>query len=125
MEKLEKLSSEELKKLNKNEIESIRGHIMLNKKIIVEVEQNGKIVSYWTDENQNMMKLLGFLYSIQILKDKSNKIKYSYNYSDLQKITITNTYINNDGIKSTIKYNFYNIPTNCGYLDIYKISERI
>lgn len=69
------------------------------------------------------MQLLGFLYSKTIIKVSNLKISYSYNYSDLQTISITQNYTNYDGSITKTRYNFYNIPTNCGYLDIYKLGK--
>ena len=94
-----------------------------DKKIVVEVIQNNKSVNYWNDKKNNIIQLLGVLYQKTILKSDSFKIKYSYNYNDLQTITFINTYINYDNSKTITKYIFYNIPTKIAYLDTFKINE--
>lgn len=96
-----------------------------DKKIVVEVIQNNKIVNYWLDEKVNIMQMLGLLYQKTIVKSSSLRIRHSYNYSDMQTITFSNSYENYDGTKTITKYVFYNIPTNMGYLDIYKINKDI
>ena len=52
-------------------------------------------------------------------------MRYSYNYSDYQTLTFSNEYTNYDGTKTITKYVFYNIPTNLGYLDIYKLNKEV
>lgn len=96
-----------------------------NKKIVVEVKQNNEVVNYWLDEKTNVMQLLGLLYRKTIQKSSLLKIKHSYNYADLQTITFIDSYDNFDGTTTKTSYIFYNIPTNLGYLDTYKINEII
>ena len=103
---------------------------METKKIIVNVYQtkgNGKkeLVNVWNDEKQNLLQLTAFLYRKTILKASNLKIKYSYNYSDLQTITFIDNYTNYDGTITKTFYEFLNILTNLGYLDIYKISTNL
>lgn len=103
---------------------------METKKIIVNVYQtkdNGKkeLVNVWNDEKQNLLQLTAFLYRKTILKANNLKIKHSYNYSDLQTITFIDNYTNYDGTITKTYYEFVNIPTNLGYLDIYKIAKNI
>ena len=103
---------------------------METKKIIVNVYQtkdNGKkeLVNVWNDEKQNLLQLTAFLYRKAILKSNNLKVKYSYNYSDLQTITFIDNYENYDGSITKTYYEFVNIPTNMGYLDIYKIAKNI
>lgn len=102
---------------------------METKKMIVNVYQtkgNGKkeFVNVWNDEKQNLLQLTAFLYRKTILKSSNLKIKYSYNYSDLQTITFIDNFTNYDGTITKTFYEFVNIPTNCGYLDIYKILKE-
>ena len=52
-------------------------------------------------------------------------MRYSYNYSDSQTITFSQSYENYDGSKTITSYTFYNIPTNLGYLDTYKIKKNL
>lgn len=91
-------------------------------KIVVEVIQNGKISNYWLDEKTNIIQLLGFLYNKTVIK-ANYKMHYSYNYSDKQTITFSNSYDNFDSTKTITKYKFYNVPSNLGYLDTYKLSK--
>lgn len=103
---------------------------MENKKIIVNVYQtkgNGKkeLVNKWNDEKTNLLQLTAFLYRKTILKSNNLKIKYNYNYSDLQTITFIDSYENYDGSITKTFYEFINIPTNMAYLDIYKIEKSL
>ena len=103
---------------------------MENKKIIVNVYQtkgNGKkeLVNVWNDEKTNLLQLTAFLYRKAILKSNNLKVKYSYNYSDLQTITFIDSYENYDGSVTKTFYEFINIPTNLGCLDIYKIEKSL
>lgn len=103
---------------------------MENKKITVNVYQtkeNGKkeLVNKWNDEKTNLLQLTAFLYRKTILKSSNLKVKYSYNYSDLQTITFIDSYENYDGSITKTYYEFINIQTNMGYLDIYKIKNNL
>ena len=103
---------------------------MENKKIMVNVYQkneNGKkeLVNIWNDEKTNLLQLTAFLYRKTILKSNNLKVKYSYNYSDLQTITFIESYENYDGSITKTFYKFVNIPTNLSYLDIYKIEKNL
>lgn len=91
--------------------------------ITVEVYQNKKKVNEWTNQETNIKQLTAFLWRKTILKDNNLRIKYQYNYSDKQTITFVEKYINYDETVTTTEYKFQNIPTNMGYLDIYKLSE--
>ena len=102
---------------------------MENKKIMVNVYQtkeNGKkeLVNVWNNEKTNILQLTAFLYRKTILKSNNLKIKYSYNYSDLQKITFIENYTNYDGTITKTYYEFCNVPTNMAYLDIYKLNYK-
>ena len=115
MEKDLKIKLEELKKENK---------------IVVGVEQwheneKKELVNIWEDEKTNILQLLGFLYRKTILKGYNLRINYSYNYSDKQVITITESYQNYDNTITKTRYTFYNLPTNLAYLDIYKLGDII
>lgn len=103
---------------------------MENKKIIVKVYQtkgNNKkeLVNVWEDEQTNILQLTAFLYRKTILKSSNLKIKYSYNYSDTQSIEIVESYENYDGTITKTYFNFENIPTSMGYLDIYKMQKSL
>ena len=92
--------------------------------IKVEVYQNKKKVNEWNDHNQNTKQLTEFLWRKTILKEKNLRIKYSYNCSDIQTITFVENYENYDGTITTTEYRFLNVPTNMGYLDIYRMEEQ-
>lgn len=109
---------------NVKELQKEFENLKEQKKIVVEVVQNGKVSNYWLDEKANIMQLLGFLYSKTVIK-ANVKMKYSYNYSDLQTITFSQSYENYDSSKTITSYKFYNLPTNLGYLDIYKIGKEV
>ena len=103
---------------------------MENKKIMVNVYQtkgNGKkeLVNKWNDEKTNLLQLTAFLYRKAVLKSNNLKIRYSYNYSDLQTITFIDSYENYDGSITKTFYEFINVPTSLGYLDIYKIEKSL
>ena len=93
-------------------------------KIVVEVKQNKKISNYWLDEKTNILQLMAFLYNREVIK-ANIKMRYSYNYSDLQEITFSQSYENYDGSITVTSYKFYNIPSNLGYLDIYKLNKKL
>lgn len=114
--------------MKKEELKNKLEELKESKKIVVGVEQwkgNDKkeLVNIWEDEKTNIMQLLAFLYRKTILKCNNIRISYSYNYSDLQSISITENYTNYDNSITKTRYTFYNIPTNCGYLDIYKLGK--
>lgn len=103
---------------------------MENKKIMVNVYQTKgnekkELVNTWNDVQTNLLQLTAFLYRKAILKSNNLKIKYSYNYSDLQTITFIDKYENYDGSITKTYYEFINIPTNMCYLDIYKIEKML
>ena len=103
---------------------------MENKKIIVNVYQtngNGKkeLVNKWNDEKTNLLQLTAFLHRKAILKSNNLKVKYSYNYGDLQTITFIDSYENYDGSITKTFYEFINISTKMAYLDIYKIEKSL
>lgn len=103
---------------------------MENKKILVNVYQtrgNGKkeLVNVWEDEKTNVLQLTAFLYRKTIQKSANLKARYSYNYSDIQTITFIDSYENYDGTISKTYYEFINIPTSLGFLDISKISKNL
>ena len=103
---------------------------MKDNKIMVNVYQQKEnkkkeLVNVLEDEKQNILQLAGFLYQKAILKSNNIKIKYSYNYNDVQNITFINSYENYDGTISKTYYEFLNIPTKLGYLDIYKLIYKL
>lgn len=110
--------------------EDERENKMENKKIIVNVYQtkgNGKkeLVNKWNDEKTNLLQFTAFLYRKTILKSSNLKIKYNYDYNDLQTITFVESYENYDGSITKTFYEFVNVPTNMSYLDIYKIEKTL
>ena len=94
---------------------------------VYQKNENGKkeLVNVWNDEKTNLLQFTAFLYRKTILKSNNLKVKYSYNYSDLQTITFIDSYENYDGSITKTYYEFINIPTNLGYLDIYKIEKNL
>lgn len=101
-----------------------------NKKIMVNVYQkneNGKkeLVNVWNDEKTNLLQFTAFLYRKTILKSNNLIIKYNYNYNDLQTITFVESYENYDGSITKHFYEFVNVPSKLGYLDIYKIEKNL
>ena len=103
---------------------------MEDKKIIVEVYQQhdkGKkaLVNVWDDEKTNVLQLTAFLYRKTLLKDSRLRIRYSYNYADTQTVIITESFTNYDNSITKTSFVFKNLPTNLGYLDIYKIEKNI
>lgn len=103
---------------------------MEKRKIIVNIYQtkgNGKkeLVNKWNDEKTNLLQLAAFLYRKAILKSNNLKVKYNYNYRDLQTITFIDSYENYDDSITKTYYKFINIPTNMAYLDIYEIEKSL
>ena len=113
------------------ELENKLKELIKDEKIIVGVEQDRnekkkmELVNIWEDEQVNILQFTAFLYQKTILKSNNIKIKYSYNYKDLQNISIIQSYENYDGTITKTKYTFYNLPTNLAFLDIYKIERRL
>lgn len=85
--------------------------------IYVEVYQDKKLVNTWEDEETNKNQLMQFLWRKAILKSNNLRVKYSYNYSDRQVISFIEKSYNCDNSYTTFEYKFYNVPTNCGYLN--------
>lgn len=115
---------------NKKELLERLEELKKQNKIVVGVEQTKdknkkELVNIWEDEKTNVSQLLGLLYQKAVLKSTNLKIRYNYNYSDSQTITFIQSYENYDGTITKTYYNFYNIPTNLGYLDTFKISKEV
>ena len=98
---------------------------LLNKrKIVVEVKQDKMTTNYLLEETANIISFLEILYRKTILK-ANIKIKYNYNYTDIQTITISQKYTRFDGTITTFEYIYYNIPTNMGYLDTTELRKKL
>lgn len=116
--------------MKKEELQKTLEELKGKGKIVVGVEQwhekeKKELVNVWEDEKANILQLLSFLYRKTILKGYNLRIDYRYNYSDSQVISITESYTNYDNSITKTRYNFYNIPTNLGFLDIYKMQGVI
>lgn len=103
---------------------------MKNEKMIVKVYQDretGKkeLTNTWEDQTNIILQLTAFLYRKTIQKSRNLKITYKYNYSDTQTIIIRESYENYDHTITNTWFEFENIPTNMGYLDIYKIEKNL
>lgn len=102
---------------------------MENKKMVVKVYQDretGKkeLTNTWEDQTNILLQLTAFLYRKTI--QKSNiKITYKYDYSDYQTIIVKESYTNYDNTITNTWFEFENIPTSMGYLDIYKIEKML
>ena len=70
----------------------------------------------------NVLHLMSDLYNKQLLGTKI-KITNTYDYSDVQEIKVTEKSYSYDDTYVTFEYIYHNVPTKCGYLDTYKISE--
>ena len=98
--------------------------LLNERKIVVEVRQDNKTTNYLFDEKSNIISLLEILYKKTVLK-ANIKIRYNYNYTDLQTITITQNYTTYDGTKVKFSYIYYNIPTSMGYLDTTILRKKL
>ena len=103
---------------------------MKNEKMIVKVYQDretGKkeLTNTWEDQASILLQLTAFLYRKTIQKSSNLKITYKYNYSDKQTIIVKESYVNYDNTVTNTWFEFENIPTSMGYLDIYKIEKML
>lgn len=103
---------------------------METKKMIVKVYQDretGKkeLTNTWEEQTNILLQLTAFLYRKTIQKSSNLKITYKYNYTDYQTIIIKESYQNYDNTTTNTWFEFENIPTNMGYLDIYKIEKNL
>lgn len=114
----------EEKRIKEEKILKKLNELRAEKKLIVGVKQNGFFVNLWEDEKTNVLQLTAFLYRKTLLKSKIS-VTYSYNYSDLQTIKVVEKYENYDGTITKTEFYFYNVPTNLGYLDMYKLKEKM
>lgn len=101
-----------------------------NKKMIVKVYQDretGKkeLTNTWEDQTTILLQLTAFLYRKTVLKSRNIRISYKYNYSDTQIIIFKESYKNYDNTITNTWFEFENIPTSMGYLDIYKIEKML
>jgi hypothetical protein len=67
---------------------------------------------------------LEILYRKTVLKSNI-KIRYNYNYADIQTITVSQKYTKFDGSITTFEYIYYNIPTSMGYLDTTILRKKL
>lgn len=101
-----------------------------SKKMIVKVYQDRgtgkrKQVNTWKDQTNILLQLTAFLYRKTIQKSQRIKISYKYDYTDSQTIIVKESFTNYDNTVTNTWFEFENIPTNCGYLDIYKIENNL
>lgn len=61
-------------------------------------------------------RLLGMLWNTKVIESKGFKMRFNYNYSDMQTITFSN---------GKVVYEFSNIPTSWGMLDDNKLWHEI
>lgn len=87
-------------------------------KLYLEIYVDKKLKNTFDDEDLCMNTLTEFLWRTSVLKQKHVKVKYKYNYNDLQKVSFIESYIDNNDNITKIEYRFYNVPTKCGYLNI-------
>lgn len=87
-------------------------------KIKMEILRNGKKVNEFTEGVKEL--LLQELYNKTICK-QNIKIKYNYNYTDIQTVDFIHKTEKSDGKTDTYIYRFLNIPTTWGTLDTSKI----
>lgn len=103
---------------------------MKNEKMIVNVYQDretGKkeLTNTWEDQTSIVLQLTAFLYRKTIQKSKNLKITYEYNYSDYQTVIVKESYENYDHTITNTWFEFENIPTKMGYLDIHEIEKNL
>lgn len=101
-----------------------------SKKMIVKVYQDRgtgekKQVNTWKNQTNILLQLTAFLYRKTIQKSQKIKISYKYDYTDLQTIIVKESFTNYDNTITNTWFEFENIPTSCGYLDIYKIENNL
>lgn len=101
-----------------------------SKKMIVKVYQDRetgekKQVNTWENQTNILLQLTAFLYRKTVQKSQKIKISYKYDYTDLQTIIVKESFTNYDNTITNTWFEFENIPTNCGYLDIYKIENNL
>lgn len=78
----------------------------------MEIKDNKKVI-FKSDKKEDVINNLMF-YTFELArKNKTYRLKYNYNYSDLQTITIIEKY---DELNKR-EIVFYNIPTKLGFLD--------
>ena len=80
----------------------------------MEIKDNKKVIFKSDDEKDIIKNLMFYTYEVAIKKSKCYSIKYQYNYSDKQTITIKEKFDNLNNRTITL----YNIPTKTSYLDI-------
>ena len=85
---------------------------------MITINPNNEVTCTYTNEKYIVAKLLGLLFNKTLVGSKHIKhIKYSYNYSDKQKIT----FIFDNGYKQE----FTDVPTSGGLLNDFEIEQLI
>lgn len=98
--------------------------LLNERKIVVEVKQDKITTNYLLEETANIISFLEILYRKTIQK-ANIKIKYNYDYTDMQTITVSQKYTKFDGAITTFEYIYYNIPTSMGYLDTTELRKKL
>ena len=97
----------------------------MNKKMYVEVFQDGSLKNTWNNQQDITMQLLSYFF-----KEKKSK-KYNifsikiYDREEDSIIVIKTWFYNYENKKEITTLKFYNIPIKTGWLDTYKINQLI
>lgn len=98
--------------------------LLNERKIVVEVKQDKATMNYFLDETSNIISFFEILYRKTVLKSNI-KIRYNYNYADIQTVTVSQKYTRFDGTEAKFDYIYYNIPTSMGYLDTTELRKKL